>query len=298
LWDEKSALLIGQLATYWPLVEDRMIGILGDLLGYAASLGENGPPRQIFRSILSNRARITLMQSLLERSAINRDKEIFYDEVLSEFGKLNGKRNGYLHGIWYTHEDGRTYLSERSIDDFHFLDAREVKYEEIHSVFLRMESLFTLVARRHRGQLDKGMVRFADTGGMTSTPENVRYYVDRYCTLHSIIPAFEISPLADIQQLYRDKAPFPFQDDAGCYLLWSATTELLYVGKVSLRHNIYSRLKTYFRWDEDRTMILPTGHWTSAPTFVQVIKVKEPYQAPSLEEYLIDKLNPSDNFRR
>jgi hypothetical protein len=42
LWNEKFALLIGQLATYWPLVEDKMIGILGDLLGYAALLGEKG----------------------------------------------------------------------------------------------------------------------------------------------------------------------------------------------------------------------------------------------------------------
>jgi hypothetical protein len=132
-----------------------------------------------------------------------------------------------------------------------------------------------------------------------STPENVRYYVEKYCADHSI-PIFEISDLADIQQLYRDNDPFPFQDGAGCYLFWSARTELLYVGKVSLKHNICSRLKTYFRWDENKTAVVPTpGHtWTSAPVFVQVIKVREPYQAPSLEEFLTDKLNPSDNIRR
>jgi hypothetical protein len=77
------------------------------------------------------------MLSLLQRSAINRDKEAFYDEVLNEFDKLNGKRNAYLHGIWYTHRDGRIYLSERSIDDFHFLDAREMNTKKSNVYFSR-----------------------------------------------------------------------------------------------------------------------------------------------------------------
>ena len=96
LWNERFALLLGQLVSYWPMVEDKMIGILADLLDYPPSAGTNGPPRQIFRSIISNQARRKLMLSLLERSRINKDKEQYYDEVIAEFDKLNAKRNDYV----------------------------------------------------------------------------------------------------------------------------------------------------------------------------------------------------------
>jgi hypothetical protein len=151
LYNEPFITLIGQIATQWPHVEDVMIGILSDLLGNAPIRGRTtGPARQIFRAVLSNRARTKIMASLLEKASINRNKDPFYDDVIEEFDKLNGKRNAYLHGLWYTHGSGKVFLSEQSLDDFHFFDAREVKVGELEDVLDRMGTLLTKVTRRYR----------------------------------------------------------------------------------------------------------------------------------------------------
>jgi hypothetical protein len=126
------------------------------LLGYASNAGTRGPPRQIFRSVISNQGRKKLMMSLLELASINKDKEQFYDEVIDEFSKLSGVRNEYLHGLWYTHkETGRVFLAEESLDDFYFFDRREVTEEEIVKAFDRMAALYQRVAHRHRRELRK-----------------------------------------------------------------------------------------------------------------------------------------------
>jgi hypothetical protein len=118
-----------------------MIGILGDLIGdfNKSSAGiPIGPARQIFRSLSSNQARKMVMMSLLERGIINNKLNRFYDDAIDEFSKLNSLRNTYIHGLWWTHEDGRMFLAEETIDDFHFFDARQVKYEEVQEVLTRM----------------------------------------------------------------------------------------------------------------------------------------------------------------
>jgi hypothetical protein len=49
LWSETHAMLLGQIASYWVVVEEEMIEILRDLIGGDKKL----PARQIFRSIAS-----------------------------------------------------------------------------------------------------------------------------------------------------------------------------------------------------------------------------------------------------
>jgi hypothetical protein len=146
--NDKYIPCIARLLTYWPIVEDAMIGVLSDLLGTKTG-GQGEPARQIFRAVASNQARRKIMLSLLERTQLNRNKDSYYDEILGEFDKLNGKRNDYSHGLWYTHESGAVYLSEESIDDHHWLEARPVKIEEIEDVLTRMENLWAKITVRH-----------------------------------------------------------------------------------------------------------------------------------------------------
>jgi hypothetical protein len=83
-----------------------------------------------------------LLITLLERAEINRDKDPFYDEVIGAFHNLNKRRNKYVHGFWQTHENGKdVYLSEESIDDFHFLTARPVSTEELEKTIHDMDVL-------------------------------------------------------------------------------------------------------------------------------------------------------------
>jgi hypothetical protein len=75
---------------------------------------------------------------------------------------------------------------------------------------------------------------------------------------------------------------------AGCYALYSGAGELLYIGKASNSKSVESRLV--------RSRYNPVT-WDPAPAFVQIVEVSEPFEAPSLEEFLITELQPRFNDR-
>jgi hypothetical protein len=127
----------GEMASLWPHIEDKMIDVLTELLG-----GDYGlPSRQIYRSIISPQARIKVLRSLLERTEMNQRKDKIYDEILNEFASLNNLRNTYLHGLWHTHEGGRVFFIEASVDETSLFENREVKIEEIVSAIGKMTDL-------------------------------------------------------------------------------------------------------------------------------------------------------------
>lgn len=127
--NDAFTLLFGQTVATWVHVEDQMIQVLQDLLG-----NRNAPARQIFHSVVSNKARQSVMLACLQKSKINLRKSDLYEEIILQFSKLNSQRNKLVHGLWYTHETGRVFLSESAVDDFHYLDAREITIEELETV--------------------------------------------------------------------------------------------------------------------------------------------------------------------
>jgi hypothetical protein len=129
--------LFGRMAGLWPHIEEQMISILTELLGGDADL----PSRQIFRSIVAAQARIKIMRSLLQRTEINEGKAGDYDDILDDFTRLNDLRNSFLHGLWYTHESGRVFFVENSIDDVSLFHAREVFADELRDAISRMTEL-------------------------------------------------------------------------------------------------------------------------------------------------------------
>ena len=135
---DNFALAIGRLATAWPYVEEQMVGLFAELLDIA----DKQSARLIFRSIINQNIRITIMRNLLEKSPRHKDKAAYFDELLEEFGALNVARNKYLHGLWYTYQDHlRVFLEERGDTYDKFLVKREVPLKEIHSVHTRMNDL-------------------------------------------------------------------------------------------------------------------------------------------------------------
>ena len=135
---DKFALAIGRLATVWPRVEERMVGLFTELL----DIPDEQSGRLIFRSIINQNIRITIMRNLLEKSPHHMDKTVYFDELLDEFASLNAARNTYLHGLWYTYEDGaRVFLEEKGESYAIFLVKREVPLKEITSVLKRMNDL-------------------------------------------------------------------------------------------------------------------------------------------------------------
>ena len=77
----------------------------------------------------------------------------------------------------------------------------------------------------------------------------------------------------------------PCSAKAGCYALYAEDGRLIYIGKASHWASTGRRLGIHL--DPIRNGV-PEGHrWSGrAPRFVHIIEVVEPFEAPSLEEYL------------
>lgn len=89
---------------------------------------------------------------------------------------------------------------------------------------------------------------------------------------------------------------WPQANRRGVYAIVS-DDRVLYIGKAS-QQPIGHRLSSYFRYGEARECTTVAGHnWTHDPTHVVTWAVPDssPFEASSLEEYLIIELKPCDN---
>ncbi|WP_374312161.1 hypothetical protein [Dongia sp.] len=136
--NDQFAETIGLIITHWPHIEEKMVVIFADLTG----IDDFSSARLIFRSIINQNTRIDIMTAMLEKAPQNRERAIFFDNIIKEFKALNRIRNTYAHGLWYTHEDGETIYLEAETDNYHaFLDKREVPLTELVDVLSRYQSL-------------------------------------------------------------------------------------------------------------------------------------------------------------
>jgi hypothetical protein len=137
------------LITYWPLIEEQMVVVFKDLIG----TDDQSTARLIFRSIINQNIRITVMRSLLEKSPHHTEKGVFFDELLDEFGSLNSMRNKYAHGLWYTYQDtGRIFIEEET-DTYHlFFQKREVTAAELDNVTRRFSNFLGKLLGYQRSQ--------------------------------------------------------------------------------------------------------------------------------------------------
>lgn len=117
-----------------------MITVFRKLLGLKDS--DLNTARLLFTSLVNQKIRIDLMRQLLERSWHNRDKGQAFDQVIDEFKKLNDLRNKYVHGRWWTHEDGHTFLQvDNSVLHSH-VEYHRVTKRELESFLTRLYELW------------------------------------------------------------------------------------------------------------------------------------------------------------
>jgi hypothetical protein len=81
---------------------------------------------------------------------------------------------------------------------------------------------------------------------------------------------------------------WPNVDSPGVYLIFDANLDLPWVGKASFARTVGSRLSDWFQYEN-------VGSWSRNPAFVATVPVEAAFEAPSLEEYPIGELHPSDN---
>lgn len=92
------------------------------------------------------------------------------------------------------------------------------------------------------------------------------------------------------------KDPWPFGDRAGVYFVFDRDMKLLYIGKASMNSCMGARLSSWFYGPVTGTCSVQ-GQWSNEPFFVQTLAMPENmrFEAPALEEYLIDCLHPPEN---
>ncbi len=72
----------------------------------------------------------------------------------------------------------------------------------------------------------------------------------------------------------------------GCYVLFSEAGAILYVGKASHGRTVGGRLVRFRYKGSD---------WPEKPAYVRIVEVTDSFEAPSLEEFLINVLQPPHN---
>jgi len=136
LWNDAHAALLGKIAGSMPQVEELMIDLTALLLGDAAM-----PARPIFRGLAGDEARVNVLRALLERGEANTKKGPAFDAAIAGYAGARRRWRAYIQGLWYTHENGRTFLAAPSGDAASFLVAREVKTAELEAELDRVSEL-------------------------------------------------------------------------------------------------------------------------------------------------------------
>jgi len=133
--------------------------------------------------------------------------------------------------------------------------------------------------------------------------EKVRDLITEYGGNYKIDP--EIGPIYSLYPEHTDietefswpENSWPFANRPGVYIFLTQEGDFLYVGKASMKATLGRRLTGHFShvdYPNDKTC-KTKDVWKEHPFFVVTVSVREPYEAPSLEEYLIMKLEPKEN---
>ena len=99
------------------------------------------PARSIFRGMAGDEARVKVLRALLERAETNTRKGPQFDAAIAGYAAARRRWRAYVHGLWYTHENGRTFLAAPTGDAASFLVAREVKTAELEAELDRLGEL-------------------------------------------------------------------------------------------------------------------------------------------------------------
>jgi hypothetical protein len=143
--DPAIASLLGQILVAWPHFENAMVSVFERLLG--VQRGNFDAARLVFYALVAPKTRIDVMRKLLQEGHLNAKKGNEYDEVIDEFEKLNGLRNKYVHGRWWTHETGDTHLQLDNSAFFTQVQYRKVSKHELEEFLSRLSALWSRVMR-------------------------------------------------------------------------------------------------------------------------------------------------------
>ena len=118
----------------------------------------------------------------------------------------------------------------------------------------------------------------------------VNSYNQKYNTTFELGREYSLFPTSDDEYGFKDT--WPSNEHGGVYLILDDNRNVIYVGQTKY---FGQRFYTYFK-DEDGTCV-PVHNWSTTPKAIITIPAPDDaqYERLSLEEYLIQNLQPSDN---
>jgi len=141
LFDPKYSLALAAIVSGFPHLEGMMGHLLAVLLGLDDT--EIDTAGYVLRAIKSPSGRTDIMKDLLELSPRNVGLGPEYDEILKEFRAVSRLRNEYVHGLWFTHNEGtEILLAIRDEHGWGLLAAAPVKIEDMELVSVRIWNLY------------------------------------------------------------------------------------------------------------------------------------------------------------
>jgi len=143
---------------------------------------------------------------------------------------------------------------------------------------------------------------------VSSTFAELKDAVSEYCEGYRN-PKLEPFALGELYDLFPQQSngklqtslgwndTWPNNGKAGVYIFLDTDGKVLYIGKASMKRSVSARLSDYCTYDSDRRCKLVHSNWSATPKYVWIVgmPVSSPFEAPSLEEYLIRELDPPDN---
>jgi hypothetical protein len=135
--DAEIAADVCRIITEWPHIEEHFIPLFAQLTG----ITDINSARIVFRTVISQDARLKIMKAMLEKAPHHADKTIKFDELIAEFKSLNGARNEYAHAIWWTEDQGKVYLSSDLDTYFGYGTPRLVPRNETTNILSRTKKL-------------------------------------------------------------------------------------------------------------------------------------------------------------
>ena len=118
------------LASEFVFLEQKMADILSILLGTTTPEISG----YVMRAIKSPKGRMDVMRDLLELAEHNKELPPSFDAAIDEFRSINGLRNDYIHGEWWTYTDGQTYVSIFDEHGFGLVAGKPVGKTELQAV--------------------------------------------------------------------------------------------------------------------------------------------------------------------
>ena len=141
----------GEVVSYWWHVESEMAVLLNDLLigKKTESYGSDLPSITLFRSIVSQKARIDVMRELLEQSDFDPEQTNIYKSLIDAFNDVNTERNMLVHAAWFTDiATGKVTIEPQTKKLIRARYSREMSVEALEATSARMRELYEAIALR------------------------------------------------------------------------------------------------------------------------------------------------------